>query len=152
MERSREAVDMRPGSGPLWGGVALAQARVVTDLGPWPDAVREARRAFSRAVELEPHQPWYWLEWARFERTMGRIDEAVGLARRAVAEEPHAVRAWLLISRLELDRGQVDAARSALATARTSIATRTRHARNAYERDLLYAPPWQFRQLEEALQ
>lgn len=151
MARSREAVDMRPGSGPLWGGVALAQTRVVTELGKWPDAVREARRAFSRAVELEPHQPWYWLEWARFERTMGRIDEAVGLARRAVTEEPDAVRAWLLIARLELDRGQVDAARSALATARTSITTRTRDARNAYERDLLYAPSWQFRQLEEAL-
>ena len=83
---------------------------------------------------------------------MGRIDEAVGLARRAVAEEPHAVRAWLLIARLELDRGQVDAARRALSTAQTSVTMRGRHARNTYERDLLYAPAWQFRQLEEALQ
>jgi O-antigen ligase len=152
LARSRGALDVRPGSGALWGGVALAQARVVSDLGPWPDAVSEARRAFSRAAELEPHQPWYWLEWARFERTMGRIDEAVGLARRAVAEEPHAVRAWLLIARLELDRGQVDAARRALSTAQTSVTMRGRHARNTYERDLLYAPAWQFRQLEEALQ
>ena len=126
-------------------------SRVVSDLGPWPDAVREARRAFSRAAEIEPHQPWYWLEWARFERTMGRFDEAVGLARKAVAAEPHAVRAWLFIARLELDRGQVDAARHALATAQASHARRTRFARNAYERDLLYAPEWQFRQLEEAL-
>jgi putative inorganic carbon (HCO3(-)) transporter len=152
MARSRVAAGVRPGSGALWGGVALAQARVVSDLGRWPDAVREARKAFSRAAELEPHQPWYWLEWARFERTMGRVDEAVGLARRAVAEEPHAVRAWLFIARLELDRGQMDAARSALSTARASFAMRTRHARNTYERDLLYAPAWQFRQLEEALQ
>jgi len=152
MTRSREALDVRSGSGVLWGGVALTQARVVSDLGPWPDAVREARRAFSRAAELEPHQPWYWLEWARFERTMGRIDEAVGLARRAVAEEPHAVRAWLFIARLELDRGQVDAARRALSIARTSFAMRARHNLNTYERDLLDAPAWQFREIEEALQ
>ena len=83
---------------------------------------------------------------------MGRIDEAAGLARRAVAAEPHAVRAWLFIARLELDRGQVDAARDALSTARAAIASRTHLARNAYERDLLYAPAWQIRQLEEALQ
>jgi O-antigen ligase len=151
LARSRGALDRRPSSADLWGGVALMNSRVVTDLGPWPDAVDEARRAFSRAAEIEPHQPWYWLEWARFERTMGRIDEAVGLARKAVAAEPHAVRAWLFIARLELDRGQVDAARRALSTAQASYARRTRFARNAYERDLVYAPEWQFRQLEEAL-
>jgi len=152
LARSRRAVEARPGSGALWGGVALSQARVVTDFGPWPDAVREAEMAFSRAAELEPHQPWPWLEWARFSRTMGRIDEAVGLARRAIAEEPHAVRAWLFIARLELDRGQVDLARQALASAHTSFAKRARHDLNAYERDLLWAPAWQFRELEEALQ
>ena len=152
LARSRGALDLQSGSAALWGGYALMQARVVTDLGPWSDAVDEARRAFTRAAELEPHQPWYWLEWARFERTMGRIDEAVGLARRAVAEEPHAVRAWLFIARLELDRGQVDAARRAFSAAQASSARRARFARNAYERDLLYAPEWQFLQLEGALQ
>ena len=33
--------------------------------------------AFSRAVELEPHQPWVWLEWARLERNLGLTEDAV---------------------------------------------------------------------------
>jgi cytochrome c-type biogenesis protein CcmH/NrfG len=129
----------------------MVRARVVGDFGPWPDSVRVAREAFARAVELEPHQPWSLLEWARFERNLGRTDDAVNLVRRALGEEPHTVRARLFLARLELDRGGVKAAREAYEAAVESARLRARLDLNAYERELLGAPMWQFRELEEAL-
>ncbi len=151
LSRSRTAVGLHPGSASRWGVLALTNARVVTELGPWPDSVSEAREAFARAVALEPHQPWYWLEWARFERTLGDVDRAANLVRRAVDEEPHAVRAWLFLARLELDRGQLENAREALGRAEASDRLRTRRGLNGYERELIAAPRWQFRELQEAL-
>ena len=149
--RSRRAVRVRPSSSALWGELGIVQTRVVTDFGPWPDSVEDAREAFARATELEPRQPWHWLEWARLERSVGDLGAAVMLARRAIEAEPHAVRVWLFIGRLELDRGQVEAARLALGKAHDSAVLRTRRGLNSYEKELVSAPEWQFRELEEAL-
>jgi tetratricopeptide (TPR) repeat protein len=151
LERSRRAVRIRPSSATLWGDLGIVQTRVVMDLGPWPDSVEGARESFKRATELDPHQPWHWLEWARLERSVGDLGTAVKLARRAVEAEPHAARAWLFIARLELDRGQVEAARLALGKARDSAAMRAMPGLNSYEKELVSAPEWQFSELEEAL-
>jgi Tfp pilus assembly protein PilF len=123
----------------------------VAEFGPWPDSVDGAREGFARAVRLEPHQPWSFLEWARFERNLGNADDAVKLVRRALDEEPHTVRARLFLARLELDRGAVEAAREAYEAALDSARFGTRLDLNAYERELLGAPAWQFLELAEAL-
>jgi len=149
--RSRCAVRVRPSSAALWGELGVVQTRVVIDFGPWPDSVEGAREAFARATELEPHQPWHWLEWARFERSLGDLEAASSLARRAIEAEPHTVRVWLFIARVELDRGQVEGARLALLEARDSATLRDRPGLNSYEKELVSAPDWQFRELEEAL-
>ena len=148
---SGEAVRIHPGAARLWSIRGTVHARVVVDFGPWPDSVEGAREGFSRAVELEPHQPWSLLEWARLERNLGHTADAVNLVQRALDEEPHTVRARLFLARLELDRGEVEAARKAYDAAVESARLRTRHGLNAYERELLGAPAWQFRELEEAL-
>ena len=148
---SGEAVRVHPGAARLWSIRGIVHARVVAEFGPWPDSVRIAREAFARAIELEPHQPWSLLEWARFERNLGYMNDAVKLARRALDEEPHTVRARLFLARLELDRGEVEAARDAYEAALESARLRTRLDLNAYERELLGAPAWQFRELAEAL-
>ena len=57
----------------------------------------------------------------------------------------------LFLARLELDRGQMDAAREAYGAALESARLRTRLDLNDYERELLGAPAWQFRELAEAL-
>jgi hypothetical protein len=147
----RWAVGVHPGASRLWLALAQAYSRTAVELGSWPDAVKGAREAFSRAVALEPHQPWGWLEWARFERNLGHLDAAVHLARRAVDEEPNAVRAWLFVARLELDRGDIEAARDALNHATAAASLRGRAGLSGYERELLAAPSWQFDELEEAL-
>jgi hypothetical protein len=148
---SGKAVRIHPGAARLWSVNGMIHARVVTDFGPWRDSVDGARKAFGRAVELEPHQPWVWLEWARLERNLGLTDNAVGLVRKALDEEPHTVRARLFLARLELDRGDTAAARDAYDTALQSVRLRTRLDLNAYERELLSAPAWQIRELGEAL-
>ena len=148
---SGEATRIHPGAARLWSIRATVHARVVAEFGPWPDSVNGAREGFARAVELEPHQPWSLLEWARFERNLGHTDDAINLVRRALDEEPHTVRARLFLARLELDRGSVEAAREAYEAAMESARLGTRLNLNAYERELLGAPPWQFRELAEAL-
>lgn len=148
---SGRAVRIHPGAARLWSVQGMVHARVVADFGPWTDGVDVARASFSRAVELEPHQPWAWLEWARLERNLGLTDNAVELVRKALDEEPHTVRARLFLARLELDRGDTAAAREAYDTALRSARLRARLVLNAYERDLLSAPEWQIRELGEAL-
>ena len=148
---SGEAVRVHPGAARLWSNRGMVHARVVAEFGPWPDSVNGAREGFARAIELEPHQPWSFLEWARFERNLGNGDDAVNLVRRALDEEPHTVRARLFLARLELDRGEVEAAREAYDAAVESVRLRTRLDLNAYERELLSAPTWQFLELAEAL-
>jgi hypothetical protein len=148
---SGTVVRVHPGAARLWSIRGMVHARVVANFGPWPDSVDGAREAFSRAVELEPHQPWSLLEWARFERNLGNTNDAVHLVRRALDEEPHTVRARLFLARLELDRGEVETAREAYEAAEESARLRTRLDLNAYEREILAAPVWQFRQLAEEL-
>ena len=152
LARSRQAVRVHSGAARRWGDLALVNARIVTEFGSWPDAVEGARSAFEHACELEPHLPWHWLEWARLERTMGDPEKASALARRALAEEPNTVRAWLFLARLELDSGRVGDAREALAGAQAAAAKSRYPGLNGYERELLAAPAWQFRELEEALE
>jgi O-antigen ligase len=149
---SEEAARIHPGAARLWSLSGIVHARVITDLGPWPDSVQRARKAFARAVELEPHQPWPWLEWARLERNLGHTERAVDLVTSALEEEPHAVRARLFLARLLADLGEKEAAREALDTALRSVRLRMRPGLNAYERELLSAPAWQFRELDGALQ
>jgi len=148
---SGKAIRVHPGAARLWSIWATVHARVVAEFGPWPDSVNAAREGFARAVELDPHQPWSLLEWARFERNLGNVDEAANLVRRALDEEPHTVRARLFLARLELDRGSVVAAREAYEAAVESARLGARLDLNAYERELLAAPGWQFREIAEAL-
>ena len=54
-------------------------------------------------------------------------------------------------ARLELDRGALEAAREAYEAAVESARLSARLDLNAYERELLGAPAWQFRELAEAL-
>jgi hypothetical protein len=65
--------------------------------------------------------------------------------------EPNAVRAHLFLARIELDRANIEQARAALREARAAAALRMRPGLTAYERELLAAPAWQLRELEEAL-
>ncbi|MBD3870209.1 MAG: hypothetical protein IFJ97_02480, partial [Acidobacteria bacterium] len=76
---SGEAVRVHPGAARLWSIRATIHARVVAEFGPWSDSVNGAREGFARAVELEPHQPWSFLEWARLERNLGHTADAVNL-------------------------------------------------------------------------
>jgi hypothetical protein len=147
----REAVRVHPGASRLWLNLGQSWYRTATELGPWPDAVAGARDAFARATALEPLQPWAWLEWARLERGLGRLDEAAALARRAAAAEPNAVRVQLFLARVELDRGNLEQARAALRQAQAASAMRARAGLTAYERELVETPGWQLRELEEAL-
>jgi hypothetical protein len=148
---SQEAVRIHSGAARLWTLTGVVHARVVTDFGPWPDSIRKARKAFARAVELEPHQPWARLEWARLERDLGHAERSVELVTDALEAEPHTVRARLFLARLLLDQGDTKGAREAFDAARQSDRHRSRRGLNGYERELLRAPAWQFRELEGAL-
>lgn len=151
LARSRQAVRVHPGASSSWMTHGLVNFRIINELGAWPGSVTRARTAFARAAELEPYQPWPWLEWARLERTVGDDQRAAALARRAIDAEPHTVRAWLLLARIELDSGQLTRARRAVDEARASASLAARPGLTRYERELLAAPEWQFRELEEAL-
>jgi hypothetical protein len=148
---SRRAVDVHPGRAQAWSTLGEVHARVVAELGPWPDALDGAREGFGRATALEPHLPWHWARWAAFERSAGRLEEASRLVDRALAEEPHFVRGWLLRSRLELDRGDGAAAAASFERARTSALAGRGQSLSDYERDLLRAPAWQVEELAAAL-
>ncbi len=148
---SREAVRIHPGRSRLWMLLGQVDSRVVSEFGPWPDSVAESRGAFARASELEPFQPWPWLEWARLERGLGNLGESAELVRSALEAEPNAIPARLFLARVELDRGNVRTAREALESAAASTVLRKRAGLTIYEKELLAAPMWQFRQLEEAL-
>jgi tetratricopeptide (TPR) repeat protein len=130
----------------------MTHARVVADFGPWPDSVDGGRAAFARAVELEPYVPWSWLEWARLERNLGHTATAVDLVTKALEAEPNTVRARLFLARLELDRGDHEAAREAYTSALQTLRYRKLNGLSGYERELLGAPAWQFREIEKALQ
>jgi tetratricopeptide (TPR) repeat protein len=151
LTRARQAVRVHPGASRLWLLLGQLQVRIYNELGRWPVSVEGARTAFARATQLEPHQPWPWLEWARLERNLGNLNGAAELARRAVVEEPSAVRALLFLARLELDLGSVESARQAYSAAVAAAEMRRRSGLSAYERELLSAPPWQFREIAEAL-
>jgi tetratricopeptide (TPR) repeat protein len=144
------AVRLKPSDAMRWSDQGRVASRLVTELGPWPDAVETARQGYARACELEPHLPWDWLRWAALERSVGNMEAAVGLAARAVREEPNYVGGWLFLARVELDRGRTVAARQALTRAERAHRLRF-SAFTPYDRGLVYAPRWQFRELETAL-
>ncbi len=148
----RRAVRIHPGDSGLWVALGQVNYRIINEFGSWPSSVAEARKAFKRASELEPFQPWPWLEWARLERGLGNLDESAVLVRKALAAEPHAIRARLFLARVELDRGNVRLAREALSAARMSASLRKRAGLKTYEKELLAAPMWQIREIVEALQ
>jgi len=148
---SSRAVRIHPGASRSWLILGQVRYRIISEFGSWPGGVAEARAAFVRASELEPLLPWPWLEWARLERGLGNLDEAVFLTRKALDTEPHTVRAWLFLARIELDRGNVRSAREALESAAASTVLRKRAGLTTYEKELLAAPMWQFREIEEAV-
>lgn len=145
------ATRIHAGAAAGWALRARVNARVTVDLGAYPAAVEAARRGFERACRLEPHLPWYWNDWATFERGLGNLEAARRLASRAVREEPNFIRAWLSLARIDLDLGRVDQARIDLQRARKARRCFRGRVLGAYERDLRWAPPWQWRQLEEAI-
>ncbi len=151
LARSRRAVSIHPGAARLWALKGVVSSRIVNDFGVWPETVEEARSAFARSVDLEPHQPWALLEWARLERGLGNSDQAVSLIRRALEAEPHTVRARLFLARLMLDRAELEQAREALEAARESAEKYSPIGLNDYEKELLQAPEWQIREIDEAL-
>jgi cytochrome c-type biogenesis protein CcmH/NrfG len=148
---SQRAVAAQPDNAASLNRMAQIHSRVVNELGYSPQLLSVAGRAFERACELEPHLPWYWLGWAQLERAQGQLEHARALAQRAVSEEPSCVRGWLLLARLELDLGRIARARQALTRADEA----GQHAQGVpltrYERDLLAAPAWQWRELESLL-
>jgi len=148
---AEDGVRLHSGSPRAWRILAECLARAVRGLGPVAGTVDRAENAFRRATTLDPHNPWTWLGWARLERNLGRLERAEALARRAVAEEPSLVPGWLLAGRIALDRGRVEAARSALDGARAARDRARGHLLGRYERNLLLAPRWQLRQLEEQI-
>jgi O-antigen ligase len=151
LQWSRWATRVRRGSADVWSDYGLVNARIVADLGAWPDAIEGAREGFRRATELEPHLPWHWLRWAQLERTLGHADAARRLAEQAVAEEPKFVRGWLFLARVELDAGRTEVARHAFARAVAAVDRARWRLLSAYERGLVAAPEWQFRELSRAL-
>jgi hypothetical protein len=148
---SRWATRVRRGSADVWSDYGLVNARIVAELGTWPDAVEGARDGFRRATELEPHLPWHWLRWAQLERTVGHVDAARRLAERAVTEEPKFVRGWLFLARIELDAGRAEVARHAFARAVEASDRARWRLLSGYERELVELPMWQFRELSRAL-
>jgi hypothetical protein len=148
---SRRAVELHPGAARAWSALGDVHARVVVELGPFPDALDGAREGFGRATALEPHLPWYWLRWATFERSVGQLEDARRLAGRALDEEPRFVRGWLLEARLALDRGNAPRAGASFERARIAALEGRRRSLSDYERDLLRAPSWQVHELAAEL-
>jgi len=148
---SRRAVELHPGAARTWSALGEVHARVVVELGPFPDALDGAREGFGRATALEPHLPWYWLRWAIFERSVGQLEEARRLAGRALEEEPRFVRGRLLEARLALDRGDAPAAARSFERARIAALEGRWRPLSDYERDLLRAPSWQVHELAATL-
>jgi len=147
----QQVVKVHPGSASSQALSGRINSRIVSELGAYPSAIAAAREGFQKACRLEPHLPWYWSEWATLERQLGELKRARRLASRAVTEEPNYVRGWLLLGRIDLDLGQLTLARSDLERAREARMCFKGRILEAFEQDLLWAPPWQWRQLEEAL-
>jgi O-antigen ligase len=149
---SRRAVDASPGRARVWATLARVHARVIVDLGVWPDGVTRVRWASVRACELEPQLPWFRVERAQLERSLGQLDLARSLVLEALAAEPHYVRGRLLLARIELDLGRLGAARAAVEAALASRALGERRILTRYERELLALPAAQLKELQEVLQ
>ncbi len=145
------AVRLHSGSARNWRTLAECLARGVREVSPAPATAARAEAAFARATRLDPHTPWAWLGWARLTRDRGDLSRAAALARRAVEEEPSLVAGWLLLGRIALDSGRIGMARQAVEAARAARVRGRGRLLSRYERELLAAPAWQFRQLEEQL-
>ncbi len=148
---AEHVAEVHGGAASSWALLGRVHARLLRDLGLWEATLDRAREAFGRATRLEPRLPWTWLEWARLERAVGETRRARELAVRAVEAEPNCVGGWLLLARLDLDLGLVERARGDLDRAREARRCLEGRALESYERALAAAPPWQWRELEEAL-
>jgi hypothetical protein len=148
---ARTGVEVHPGLARWWANLGRVHLRILTDLEGTKHDVSAAEGALRRACELDPHLPWHWLERARFERIVGRHQQAIRWAKRALAEEPNTVRAWLTLGRLELEDGDVAAARDAYEQAVQRSALIHRPGLTAYEMELLEAPPRDLHRMERRL-
>ena len=92
------------------GHTALSVVRRVYD---WDWAGADG--AAQRALQLEPNNAAIVLSAARVASTLGRLDEALVLARRAVSLDPLNVAARYRLARYEVFAGQLDAARASFA-------------------------------------
>lgn len=140
-----------PGSFSAWGRRAAVCQRVVAELAPTSDAVACARRSLGRALELEPFQPWSWMQLAQLERELGRSNAARQAVKKAVAIEPRLVGGWLLLARLELELGHATEAREFLARAESLRIRWGPVAVSDYETRLVEAPQGQVGELRRAL-
>ncbi len=69
-----------------------------------------ADASFQRAIALDPGNPESIGLAASSAAILGRLDEALQLARRAVALDPLNVRSWAAVGEIEFRRGKLDAA------------------------------------------
>ncbi len=148
---SEHVVRVHAGAASSWALAGRVNGKILRDLGMWPATLERAREAFRRACELEPRLPWYWLDRARLERAAGDAGRAREFALRAVEVEPNCVGGWLLLARLDLDQGREERARTDFDRAREARRCLRGRVLESYERALLYAPAWQWRELQEAL-
>ncbi len=150
-DAAERAVALHPAAQREWLVLGQVLTQAYLQVTPYPATARRAARAYKQACLIDPHAPVGWLLAGQLARSVGDLDRAIALVTRAVTEEPHYVKGWLALARLELDAGRVDAARRAFARARRSRELSRGRILSAYERSLLDAPRWQFRQLEEQI-
>ncbi len=148
---ARTSVDIHPGLARLWADLGRVHLRVLTDLGGTEHDVDAARSALSRACELDPFLPWYWLERARLERLEGNFPAALRLANVALLHEPNALRGWLFLGRLHVEAGEADRARQALSEMERRLDLSKRPGLNNYERELLFVSRSQLESLRKGL-
>jgi len=149
---SQQECRNRPGLASVWDRSASLQYAMASNLGAYPELINGARRAFQQAQLLEPHLPWYPYHLALLERSAGRLEAAERALERALENEPTFARGRLLRARIRLDLGDIRGARRDLIKAEESRnLLRSGKAFLSYHQNVLAAPEWQFREIENLL-